>query len=314
VATTVDKLVLVLKKLYEKNVVTAYDEDLLDILELEPKQVGRILDELVLGIEGIVKEKIGKKNAYRVVTKLDIFEKLFFSSEKLSWIYEMADEDIFEAISLLSSLSKSKDDIYLFKNTPYEDIKSLEDKEIFNTLKTAVKYSEYRDISFFDGTSFKGVKCLKLFFMEGNWYIAFETSKKELRFGRISFIKSVSYSKDLISFSKHSVKDKLEFLQAKVQNPFTLCEKDFKEALIKATPEVSKYFKKGMKKFLDTQEFIKELDDGSILFTLQYTQDMEILPFIQKWMPDLVIVEPKELAHSYKTKLESALSYYEDIS
>ena len=313
-ATTVDKLVTVLKKLYEKKVVTAYDEDLLDILGLEPKQIGRILDELALCLDGIVKEKIGKKKAYRVVTKLDVIEKLFFSSEKLGWIYDMADEDISEAILLLKNMSKIKDDIYQFKNTPYEDLKSLENKETFNTLKTAVKYREYRDICFYDGTVFKSVKCLKLFFMEGNWYIAFENYEKELRFGRISFIKSVSYSKNLTSFSKSSVKNKLKFLKDKVQNPFTLYEKESKTALIKAIPKISKYFKNGMKKFLDTQEFVKELDDGSILFTLKYTQDMEILPFIQKWMPDLVILEPKELANAYKTKLESALSYYKDIS
>jgi len=314
VATTMDKLIIVLKKFYEKRVLTAYDEDLLNSLELEPKQVGRILDELAVSLDGIVQEKAGKKKAYRLVTKLDIFEKLFFSAEKLSWIYEMADEDISEAISLLTHISKVKDDIYRFKNTPYEDIKSLEDKDIFNSLKTAVKYKEYRDIHFYDGMVYKDTKCLKLFFMEGNWYIAFETSQKELKFGRISFIKSVCYSKDLISFSKNSVKKKLSFLDNDVQNPFTLYENEPKVALIKANPKISKYFKKGMKKFLDTQEFLEELDDESVLFTVKYTQDMEILPFIQKWMPDLVIIKPKELALSYKKKLESALVFYKDLS
>jgi predicted DNA-binding transcriptional regulator YafY len=34
---------------------------------------------------------------------------------------------------------------------------------------------------------------------------------------------------------------------------------------------------------------------------------IEILPFIQKWMPDLVIVEPQELKDAYVKKLNQAL-------
>ncbi len=313
-ATTIDKLVVVLENLHKKKVVTAYDQELLDRLELEPKQIGRILDELSLCVNGVVKEKIGKKNSYRLVEKIDLFEKLFFTSNELSWVYEMVDENISEVISALDKLSKNKDHIYHFKNTPYEDLKSLENKDTFNNLKAAVKYREYRNILFFDNTSFENVKCLKLVFMEGNWYIAFETKENELRFGRINFIKSVSYSDNISSFTKKSVEDKMLFLEKRLQNPFTVYEIKPQKAIIKATPTVAKYFKEGMKKFLDTQKFIKETDDGSVFFSVEFTQEMEILPFVQKWMPDLVVVEPKELADSYKKKIKSILKVYEDLS
>jgi len=43
---------------------------------------------------------------------------------------------------------------------------------------------------------------------------------------------------------------------------------------------------------------------------LSYTQELEILPFIQKWLPDLVILEPKGLREAYVKKLKKALNSY----
>ena len=62
-----------------------------------------------------------------------------------------------------------------------------------------------------------------------------------------------------------------------------------------------------MKKFLKTQKFIKKEDDGSIVFSVEYTQELEILPFVQKWLPDMVILEPKELKETYVKKLQDGL-------
>jgi hypothetical protein len=73
-----------------------------------------------------------------------------------------------------------------------------------------------------------------------------------------------------------------------MQNAFTLYGVTPKTVTIKALPEVSQYFKEGMKKFFKSQKFIEEQKDGSVVFSLQYTQPLEILPFIQKWMPSLI--------------------------
>jgi len=63
-----------------------------------------------------------------------------------------------------------------------------------------------------------------------------------------------------------------------------------------------------MKKFLSSQNFKKKLEDGSVIFTLEYTQPLEILPFIQRWLPDLIILEPQELKDEYMQKLEDTIS------
>jgi predicted DNA-binding transcriptional regulator YafY len=87
----------------------------------------------------------------------------------------------------------------------------------------------------------------------------------------------------------------------------TLYGEDPKIAKIKAKPSIAKYFDEGMKKFLPSQIFKSKEKDGSVIFTLSYTQALEVLPFIQKWMPDLLILEPSELKDAYRKKLEEAL-------
>ena len=81
-------------------------------------------------------------------------------------------------------------------------------------------------------------------------------------------------------------------------------------ALLKASPKVAIYFKEGMKLFFPTQKFKKKLDDGSIIFSIDFTQDMEILPFIKKWLPDIEILEPEDLRKTFKKQLKIALDTY----
>ncbi len=94
----------------------------------------------------------------------------------------------------------------------------------------------------------------------------------------------------------------------------TLYGVEKKIATIKASPAIAKYFDEGMKKFLPSQTFQSKEADGSVIFTLEYTQELEILPFIQKWLPALVIMEPQALKEAYRQKLLSALSEHEESS
>lgn len=87
----------------------------------------------------------------------------------------------------------------------------------------------------------------------------------------------------------------------------TLYGSEKKVATIKATPAIAKYFDNGMKRFLPSQTFVSKEADGSVLFTLEYSQELEVLPLIQKWLPELVIVEPKELRDAYVEKLKMVL-------
>jgi predicted DNA-binding transcriptional regulator YafY len=122
---------------------------------------------------------------------------------------------------------------------------------------------------------------------------------------RVSFIEDVSYASNMGSYQKSSVKEQLDFIQNHIQNSFTRYDLPLKTATIKVLPQKARYFERGMKKFFSSQKFQEKLEDGSIIFTLKYTQPLEILPFIQRWLPHLTILEPEELKQQMLKKLES---------
>ena len=314
-----DKKVIAIYRLMEKFLsqkeIDAYDKELLDEFECSSKTLSRYLENIETLYPHIIKIKKGKKSSWKLISVSDIFEEFVNNSYDLYTLFEMArefDPEIFKELEkgTLKKLA-SKDSTFLFKNPIMETIDSQNIKEIFKTLKDAVKNREYIDIiyNYEDKELYKNAKPLKLVFIDNNWYIAI-VSEDEFKFLRLSFIKSVQKSKDKKRFSTTHLNKYLNFLKD-AQNSLSFIDKEPKIATIKANANIAKYFKKGMKKFLPSQKFIKELDDGSVLFTVEYTQDLEVLPLIQKWLPDLIIESPKELKDAFKAKLEKALSYIE---
>ena len=143
--------------------------------------------------------------------------------------------------------------------------------------------------------------------MEGNWYLAYVDNEDKVRFGRISFMEDVSYASKAESFQPSTVAKQMNFL-SNIQNAMTLYNKPKKTARLKARGIAAKYFYEGMKPFLSSQKFEKILDDGSVIFTLEYTQPMEIMPFIQGWLPNIVILEPQELKEQYIKRLNYTIN------
>ena len=291
----------------EDNTLDAYDEVLLDECGLSPKQMGRLLDEIANELDTIENIKIGRKKAYKLIQPMDLFVETFKNSNDISWIFNMAHEGDPEVFKELEQFTKNTKHVFQFKNTPFEDTASLEEKEIFKTLKRAVKNREYVKIFFKGNETFQdNLKCLKLIFMEGNWYLAYVNTQDILRFGRISFIEKVEYASKVESFQPTSVRKQIDFLK-NIQNAMTLYGKPKKIARLKASSFAAKYFYEGMKPFLSSQKFEKILDDGSVIFTVEYTQSMEVLPFIQSWLPNISILEPKELREKYIKRLKQTI-------
>lgn len=308
--TTFEKYLFILEELERRadRTIDAYDVILKSTLQISEKQIGRLLDELSLKFDNIVREKSGKKNTFRLIKPIDLFSETFKNSQEIGWLFHMAHDSDPEIFKELENYTNKNKHIYKFKNTPFEDINTLESKEVFKRLRHGVEAREYRKIKFkFSEDVYDNLKCLKLLFMDNNWYLAFVDEDEMLRFGRISFIQEVQYATKNSSFQPSSVEKQMKFLDT-IQNSMSLFGIEKKTATIKATPNIAKYFEDGMKIFLSSQKFLKKEEDGSVLFTLEYTQDLEILPFIQKWLPDLIILEPKELKEEYAKKLSLALS------
>jgi len=289
----------------------AYDAYLQETLLLQPKQLGRLLDELSATYESIVVQKEKNKKRYKLIKPIDIFIEAFENANEIGWLFSMAQEGDPELFKKLSEYTNEQKHIYLFKNSPFEDIKTLEAKETFKKLKRAVELKEYRKIKFFyEDEAFDNLLCLKLLFMDNNWYIAFVDEQKMLRLGRIAFIQKVEYATKISSYTTSSVQKYLDFL-LNIQNSMTLYGEVKKTATLKALPHIARYFEEDMKKFLSSQKFVQKENDGSVVFTLEYTQSIEILPFIQKWLPNMVVLEPKELKEEYLQLITQLLENFQ---
>lgn len=137
--------------------------------------------------------------------------------------------------------------------------------------------------------------------------MAIEDANGNFRLLRVAFI--VSLSKSSKNYQKNVI-EKYKTHFDKIQNAMSLPSEVSQKALLKASPKVAIYFRKGMKLFFPTQKFKKKLDDGSVTFSINFTQDMEILPFIKKWLPDIEVLEPIDLRQTFKEQLKIALDIY----
>jgi len=316
--TKLQKIIFILEELHnrETKTIDAYDDVLKEAFSnvekaksgSSPKQIGRLLDEMASELPNIYKTKEGKKNIYKLIKPMDLFVESFDHTKDISWVINMIHDSDPELFPVLEEHTKKSSRIYKFLNTPFEDTQTLEAKETFSHLKKAVEHREYRKITFTGGVQ-DNLKCLKLVYMENNWYIAYVDSKDKVLFGRISLIEKVEYASNIGSFQPSSVKEHFAFLET-IQNTMTLYGKPKKLAKFKISSKKAKYFDEGMKLRLSSQKFVKKLDDGSIIFTVEYTQVDEVLPLVQAWLPHLVILEPEELKTEYLKRLKETLTYH----
>jgi len=312
----IDKKVMsifrLMELLVERKKIKANDEEIAKELGYSTKTLGRHLSDIATLYGSVIEVKEGKNKLYELVDLSYVFEKITTNTDDLYWFFDLIerwDSSIFKDIGY--EISKKERDVYLYKNSPFEELKKEREKEIFRTLKSAIINREYRDIFYLydEPRLHKQAIPLKLIFMEQNWYVAIVDKDEGFRFLRIFFITDVkssskrSFEKDI---TKTELKEYREFLKT-FQNPMTRYNHSKEIAHIKASPKIAKYFDKGMKQHLNTESFVKRYEDGSIEFTLEYTQPIEVLPLIKKWLPDLEILSPKSLDDALRADLKSYL-------
>ena len=298
--------------LVERKKIKANDEEIAKELGYSTKTLGRHLSDIATLYGSVIEVKEGKNKVYELVDLSYVFEKITTNTDDLYWFFDLIerwDSSIFKDIGY--EISKKERDVYLYKNSPFEELKKERQKEIFRTLKSAIINKEYRDISYLydEPRVHEQAIPLKLIFMEQNWYVTIVDKDEGFRFLRIFFITDVkssskrSFEKDI---TKTEFKEYREFLKT-FQNPMTRYNHPKEIAHIKASPKIAKYFDKNMKQHLNSETFVKRHEDGSVEFTLEYTQPIEILPLIKKWLPDLKIVSPKSLDDALRADLKRYL-------
>lgn len=312
-----DKLNYLGKRLENGDSICAYDEEILEYFDCSNKTLERYLKELQSDYPQIETKVIDKKTYYHLSTKVStLIHKYLTTSDDMTWLIQIindADKNLLaeledETKERLENILSSEKDIFLYQNSPFEVFETPKGQQIFRALKSAVQSNEYRDIfySYNNPTLLKELKCLKLIFMENNWYVAVATQEKQLLFLRISFIEKIEYSSKKSTYQPTQINQYIDFFKH-FQNSMSLYGVERQEAHILASPKVAKYFQPYMKRHLNSQKFIERYADGSIEFTLEYTQAIEILPFIKKWLPDLKILSPKSLEDDLRKDLEAYL-------
>ena len=257
-----------------------------------------------------------KVAVYSVIDKTKdvstIFKFFLEHSTDMSWLLQLVHENDptilneSEDKKLLQNALERDKDIFLFVGSPFEKFDE-EKSKLFDTAKMVIKNHEYRNIIKHDGEKLEDTKLLKLIHMSNNWYLAIEDREKRSKLLRFSFIKDITYSTKNSYQKKELSKYKSYF--ENLQNPMTL-NKDFKTATFRISKDKAHYFKPDMKPFFPTQKYIKELESGEVEFTINYTQPLEILPFVMQWQPDLVVISPVELKKEIKSTLQKSIANY----
>jgi predicted DNA-binding transcriptional regulator YafY len=269
----------------------------------EIRNLRRYLSEIEENYPHIVKIKKEGSHCYKLESISKIFHTFLQNSEEISWllqlIYEsdtnLLNELAQESKKRLEKISKKEKDIFLFQGLPFDELKESRRRDIFNMLKLAIKNNEYRNIhyNYNHPKILKNAQCLKLIFMDNNWYIAINSHERGFLLLRLAFITHVEYAKKE-TYQPNQLAQYSHYFES-IQNPMTLYGVAKQKGYFLASPKVAKYFKSHMKKYLNSQTFIKEQKDGSVEFTLEYTQPLEILPFIKRWLPEITILSPSSL-------------------
>ena len=309
-------------KLYQGEELTVNDH-LAAELSINKRTLSRYLEDIVLHFSDVLivekKRSIGHERqakVYRLVKHNEDLAKalsaFFERKSDLTWILQLLHEKdslLFQDEGIERDLKKiveEESEIFVFKSKPFEILNEQQQK-IFSMLKRAVKNHQYKTIHYkYDVLEIlEDVKCLKLLFIQENWYLAVEDKDGKFRLLRIAFIEQVLQS-DRSTYQARKVEKYDAFYQS-MQNAMSLEGAPLQKAIIVVSPKVSKYFKSNMKSFFTSQRFIKENSDGSVEFELRYTQPIEILPFIKRWLPDLTIVSPQSLKDVLHKDLENAM-------
>ena len=201
----------------------------------------------------------------------------------------------------VNKIQKQYSQSYMIKQKPFEKL-SLKRDLLFD-IKNAIKNNRYTKIVYESDKKyiFDEAKILKIIFAEGNFYIAILT-KEELNNG-FKFLR-LNFISDIKLYSNSFKKDiEAEYFIKNFQTLFSSYKEKTYEVILKINPSVKRFFLQ--KKFLSSQKIIENKEYLTLSFEI--TNDMEILPLVKKWLPNIKIISPKTLKDKFNEELKSYL-------
>ena len=185
------------------------------------------------------------------------------------------------------------------------DIEDIGDKlKEVQQLESAIKNKEQIQCLYdFDGFSKRiDLKPLKIVNYEGFWYlIALDARNETLKKYYLKNIKQISMKE--AGFTTDTKLD--ELLENSISVWFNEGVEPYRVTL-ELSSVIAKYFKR--KPLSKTQRIEDLREDGSMVVSVEITDDMEIIPFVKYWMPHVIVVEPDSIQEKIIQDVEEYLN------
>ncbi len=266
-----------------------YIEDLLEIFEENIAKEGDFYS--------FISNHFLEKNILSFDKKeLEIFVDLFSLID-----FEFANKFDEKTTTFLKKIQKNYSHTYMIKQNSFENIFSK--KSLISDIKIAIKNKRYVNIKYFSDKEFlfEEARIIKIIFTDGNFYVATLTNdaiNNGFKFLRLNFITDIELLKN--SFHRDI---EAEYFLKNFQTIFSNYKKESYEVQIEVDKSIKRFFKQ--KKFLSSQTILKE--DDNLFLSYKITNDMEILPLVRKWLPNIKIISPKSTKDKFKNELQSYL-------
>ena len=189
---------------------------------------------------------------------------------------------------------------YYIKKDQLEDIDM--DSSLVKDITTAIANNNICQISC--KNSSKTIEPYKIASFDGFWYLfAKDTTDKKIKTFMISDIKSIK-----LLNKKHKTNiDDIDNILKDIHSAWFDDGETF-EVTIEVFPQIAQYFLK--RNFLQSQEIVNELDDGTLIIKFEVTHDEDIDNLIKSWLPHIKVLAPLRFKNKIQTELIAYLENY----
>lgn len=292
-------------------------------LEWEGEVTLRTIQSDFKTLKEYFQEKLFKEKGCYALLDKEKFSKIFENNLEITKeflrLVGVVDSKLYanflrEYSHLLKPLKLNKPQIYQISDNPYEELKQ-ENEKLLEKLETAISLKQYINIIYSlppkGNEVFSHSIPLKILYLGSNWYLALITTNdvinnSNFKLLRINFISKITQIKVEPTFFHNDNTDKIEadrFLK-NIQSSFSNINATPYQIVLKIHADKARYFQN--KKYLTTQKIIKKLKNGELLVSYLISNDMEIIPLIQRWIPFVFVVEPLRI----KEKIDENLKLF----
>jgi predicted DNA-binding transcriptional regulator YafY len=282
----------ILKDLSRHNVICT--KDYANRLGVSVRTIQRYLEDIADFFDvRFVQERRGcyKFLNFEKVKEVLLSQKDYEDFEKFANIVAAFNPNLLKYFNVEDKILKKiiDNDLFYIKASPFEEIMNF---ELFQKVKNAVKYNHYIDVEYESEHHlfFRDLRPHKIVFAEGNWYLVTHDDEEfngGVKFLRLNFIKDVKVKSK--TFKKN--REVLEFIK-NFQSLMSAFNKPKFEVVVFVEQEVERHFK--VKKFLESQQIVKDTKEGLIL-KYYINDEKEILLLAKEWLPHMKIISPSHL-------------------